>query len=311
MSNGPLKLSPAPLTVLSSDEQLFRDSVFEFADREVTAAGSRNGRARASMSNALMTGPLRSRRHGHRNPRRTWRCRRDVLPLGPGGRGAVAGRPVGWRVRRRAEHAGHQRAAALGQRGSAADDICPRLAARLGRCLRAVRGRLRQRCVRDGDARPSRSGDRLGPHRPQAVDHQRERSRHLHRLRQRRIPTPAIAASRRSSSSARFAGFTVGKKEDKLGIRASSTCELLLDECRVPRANVLGEVGKGYKVAIETLNEGRIGIGAQMIGLAQGALDHADPLHPRAQAVRQADRRVPGSAAPARARRDRRRRRRG
>ena len=70
-------------------------------------------------------------------------------------------------------------------------------------------------------------------------------------------------------------GFTVGGKEDKLGIRASSTCELLLEECRVPRANVLGEVGKGYKVAIETLNEGRIGIGAQMIGLARGALDHA------------------------------------
>ena len=72
-----------------------------------------------------------------------------------------------------------------------------------------------------------------------------------------------------------FPGFTVGKKEDKLGIRASSTCELLFDGCRVPRANVLGEVGKGYKVAIETLNEGRIGIGAQMIGLAHGALDHA------------------------------------
>jgi len=69
-------------------------------------------------------------------------------------------------------------------------------------------------------------------------------------------------------------GFSVGKKEDKLGIRASSTCELLFEECRVPRANVLGEVGKGYKVAIETLNEGRIGIGAQMIGLAQGAVDH-------------------------------------
>jgi alkylation response protein AidB-like acyl-CoA dehydrogenase len=69
-------------------------------------------------------------------------------------------------------------------------------------------------------------------------------------------------------------GFTVGTKEDKLGIRASSTCELLFEQCRVPKANVLGEVGKGYKVAIETLNEGRIGIGAQMIGLAQGALDH-------------------------------------
>src|SRR5204863_5824284 len=72
-----------------------------------------------------------------------------------------------------------------------------------------------------------------------------------------------------------FAGFTVGKKEDKLGIRASSTCELLLEDCRVPRDNVLGEAGRGYKVAIETLNEGRIGIGAQMIGLTQGALDHA------------------------------------
>ena len=70
-------------------------------------------------------------------------------------------------------------------------------------------------------------------------------------------------------------GFKVGKKEDKLGIRASSTCELILDDCRVPKANVIGEVGKGYKVAIETLNEGRIGIGAQMTGLAQGALDHA------------------------------------
>ena len=66
-----------------------------------------------------------------------------------------------------------------------------------------------------------------------------------------------------------FEGFAVGKKEDKLGIRASSTCELLLDGCKVPRENVLGEVGKGYKVAIETLNEGRIGIGAQMIGLAR------------------------------------------
>jgi alkylation response protein AidB-like acyl-CoA dehydrogenase len=72
-----------------------------------------------------------------------------------------------------------------------------------------------------------------------------------------------------------FDGFTVGKKEDKLGIRASSTCELILEDCRVPRENVLGEPGKGYKTAIETLNEGRIGIGAQMIGLAKGALHHA------------------------------------
>jgi len=72
-----------------------------------------------------------------------------------------------------------------------------------------------------------------------------------------------------------FPGFQVGKKEDKLGIRASSTCELIIDNCRVPRENVLGEIGQGYKIAIETLNEGRIAIGAQMIGLARGALDHA------------------------------------
>jgi alkylation response protein AidB-like acyl-CoA dehydrogenase len=69
-------------------------------------------------------------------------------------------------------------------------------------------------------------------------------------------------------------GLHVGRKEDKLGIRASSTCELVLDECRVPKRHVVGEIGRGYKIAIETLNEGRIGIGAQMVGLAQAALDH-------------------------------------
>ena len=72
-----------------------------------------------------------------------------------------------------------------------------------------------------------------------------------------------------------FPGFQVGKKEDKLGLRASSTCELILDNCRVPRENAIGEVGQGYKVAMETLNEGRIGIGAQMIGLARAALEHS------------------------------------
>jgi alkylation response protein AidB-like acyl-CoA dehydrogenase len=73
----------------------------------------------------------------------------------------------------------------------------------------------------------------------------------------------------------KFPGFSVGKKEDKLGIRASSTCELILEDCKVPKENVLGEPGKGYKIAIETLNEGRIGIGAQMIGLARGAWEYA------------------------------------
>jgi short-chain 2-methylacyl-CoA dehydrogenase len=72
-----------------------------------------------------------------------------------------------------------------------------------------------------------------------------------------------------------FPGFQVGRKEDKIGLRASSTCELILEDCRVPKENVMAEVGKGYKIAIETLNEGRIAIGAQMIGLARGALQHA------------------------------------
>jgi alkylation response protein AidB-like acyl-CoA dehydrogenase len=72
-----------------------------------------------------------------------------------------------------------------------------------------------------------------------------------------------------------FEGFSVGKKEDKLGIRASSTTELILENCKVPKENVLGEVGKGYKVSIETLNEGRIGIAAQMLGIAQGAFECA------------------------------------
>jgi len=72
-----------------------------------------------------------------------------------------------------------------------------------------------------------------------------------------------------------FPGFTVGRKENKIGLRASSTCEVILEDCKVPRENVIGEVGKGYKIAIETLNEGRIAIGAQMIGLARGALDSA------------------------------------
>jgi butyryl-CoA dehydrogenase/short/branched chain acyl-CoA dehydrogenase len=70
-------------------------------------------------------------------------------------------------------------------------------------------------------------------------------------------------------------GFSIGKKEDKLGIRASSTCELILDDVRIHSAQILGELGRGYRIAIETLNEGRIGIGAQMLGLAEGAFEHA------------------------------------
>ena len=135
----------------------------------------------------------------------------------------------------------------------------------------------------------------------QALDHEQPRGRSVHRLRDRRsggwLPRVTAFLVERG-----FPGFTIGRKEDKLGIRASSTCELLFDDCRVPGANVLGEIGKGYKVAIETLNEGRIGIGAQMVGLAQGALDHAIAYTKERQAVRQADRGVSGGAASAGAR---------
>ncbi len=113
------------------------------------------------------------------------------------------------------------------------------------------------------------------PQRPQALDHQRRRRRRVHRLRHRRSRGRLQEASPRSWSNAAHPDSPSARKEDKLGIRASSTCELLFDDCRVAGDRVLGEVGKGYKVAIETLNEGRIGIGAQMVGLAQGALDHA------------------------------------
>ena len=129
-------------------------------------------------------------------------------------------------------------------------------------------------------------GDHYRAHRPQTVDHECGRSRIVPAVRDGESGRWATRASRRFWSSASSRDFQVGKKEDKLGIRASSTCELILDDCRVPKANVLGEVGKGYKIAIETLNEGRIGIGAQMLGLAQGALDHALAYAQAAQAVR-------------------------
>ena len=153
---------------------------------------------------------------------------------------------------------------------------------------------------------PTTRRRRLRAARPQAVDHQRRGGRTSSSSSRTSIPAAGYQGITAFLVERDFPGFTVGKKEDKLGIRACSTCELILDDCRVADGNVLGEVGKGYKVAIETLNEGRIGIGAQMIGLAQGALDHAIAyVKTRAQAVRQADRRLPGRPVPARARRDR------
>ena len=149
--------------------------------------------------------------------------------------------------------------------------------------------------------RAEKRGDALGPQRPEDVDHQRRRGARSTSCSRTRIRRPATRGSRRSSSSAASRDSRVGKKEDKLGIRASSTTELILDDVEVPAENVLGPVGQGYKIAIETLNEGRIGIGAQMIGVAQGALARRDRVREGAQAVRQEARRVSGHSVPARA----------
>ena len=234
------------------------------------------------------------------------RRRRHVLPLGARGRGAVARRPVGRRARRRAEHARHQRAAALGQRRHQARATCRSWPpSTVGAYALSEAGSGSDAFALTTRARRATATSYVLTGRKLWITNGNEAD--LFIVFATSTPTPATAASPRSSSSAASPGFTVGKKEDKLGIRASSTCELIFEDCRVPRANVLGEVGKGYKVAIETLNEGRIGIGAQMLGLAQGALDHAIAYTQGAEAVRQGDRRVPGRAAPARARRHRRR----
>ena len=157
------------------------------------------------------------------------------------------------------------------------DDIkrryLPKLASTHGRRLLPVGSRLGQRRLRAADARRPRP--RTATRSPAASCGSPTATKPTcSSSSPTSIRKPAIAASPAFLVERGAPGFTVGKKEDKLGIRASSTCELLFEDCLVRRDRVLGEVGKGYKVAIETLNEGRIGIGAQMIGLAQGALDH-------------------------------------
>ena len=221
-----------------------------------------------------------------------------LLSLGSGGRGAVARRSVDRRPGRRPEHARDQRVSALGKRRAEAA-LSAKARQRLGRRLCAVGVRLRQRRVCAGDARATVSTRRRRRTcSPAASCGSPTRTRRTSSSSSPpSIPRPATAASPRSSSSAASPGFTVGKKEDKLGIRASSTCELILEDCRVPPRQMLGEVGKGYKTAIETLNEGRIGIGAQMLGLARGALDHAIRYTQGTQAVRQGHRRIPGASS--------------
>ena len=269
MGQETVEITP-PLTVFSEDERLFRDSVREFADAKVRPL-VREMDEQAKMSAALV---------------------RQLFELGvmgievPETHGGAGGRffhsvlaveelsrvdpSVGVLV-------DVQNTLVINALLRWANDemkqrFLPQARRRRRRRLRAIGSRLGQRRVRADDARP-RGRRRLRAQRTEALDHQRQRGGRVHRVRHAgpvgRLPrhhrVPRRTRVSRASPSAR--------RKTSSGIRASSTCELMLDDCHVPRANVLGELGKGYKIAIETLNEGRIGIGAQMLGLARGALD--------------------------------------
>ena len=217
---------------------------------------------------------LRAGPHGHRGAGAVRRRRRRHLHGGAGRRGAGPGgrrRPrstwtcrTRWSTTRSSAGATTSRRRAT-SRGSRRDLVGAYRAVGAGLRLRRLRARdpRRAEAATAGSSPAARSGSPTAP-RPACSSSS---------------PTPIRPRATRASPAfiveRDFPGFSVGKKEDKLGIRASSTTELILEQCEVPEANVLGPVGQGYKIAIETLNEGRIGIGAQMIGVAQGALEAA------------------------------------
>ena len=197
---------------------------------------------------------------------------RHVLRRDPGGRGDLGGGPFGGRAGGCAEHAVHQRAGALGNDG-AEEAYLPRLATdTVGAYAlsEAASGSdafaLQTRATRRGDDYVL-NGQKLW------ITNAKEAG--LFIVFATLDPAAGYKGITAFLVEKGTPGFTLGKKEDKLGIRASSTCELIFHDCVVPAAQVLGEPGKGYKIAIETLNEGRIGIGAQMLGLARGAWGHA------------------------------------
>ena len=259
------------LTRLAEDEAIFRDSVYEFADKEIRPL-AREMDEHAKMSPGADQEAVRARRDERRGARELRRRRRHVLPLGAGGRVAVARRSVGRRAGRRAEHAGDQRRDAAGAptRSSAST------------CRSSPTNTIGAYCL--SEAGSGSDAFALATRATEKGDGFAITGRKLWITNGNEADMFIVFANVNPDAGYRgitafivdrgTPGFTVGKKEDKLGIRASSTCELLFEDCVVPKSQILGEVGKGYKVAIETLNEGRIGIGAQMLGLAQGALDH-------------------------------------
>ena len=209
---------------------------------------------------------FRHRSDGHRDPGRIRRAGRHVLSGHSGGGRAFRGGSFGRRDRRRAEHHLQQRPAALGQR-RAKDPYLPRLAENTV----ASYALSEAGSGSDAFALATRAEDQGGHFllngRKLWITNAAEAGLFL--LFANANPAAGYKGITAFLVERDFPGFQVGKKEDKLGLRASSTCELILDNCRVPRENVMGEIGKGYKIAIETLNEGRIAIGGQMIGLAR------------------------------------------
>ena len=164
----------------------------------------------------------------------------------------------------------------------------PRMASDMGRRLRAQRGRFRLGRVRPATKAELKGSDYVLNGRKLWITNGKEAG-DVHSVFATLDPAAGYKGITAFLVEKDFPGFTVGKKEDKLGIRASSTCELILEDCRVPKNNVLGEVGKGYKIAIETLNEGRIGIGAQMLGRGARRLGVCRQVCAGTQAVRQTD----------------------
>ena len=218
-----------PLSALSDDERLFRDSVYEFADREIRPL-VREMDAHAKIPPILIDQLFDARRHGHRDPEHSAAAGRRSS-FRAGGRSAFPRRSVGRGACRRPEHAVHQRTAPLGQRRHQSDATCRSWLTLVGAYALSEAGSgsdafaLTTRAVEHGDhsSCPAASCGSRTPTKPTSSSFLPPSTR-----------TPAIAASPPLSSSAASPGFTVGKKEDKLGIRASSTCELLFEECRVP-----------------------------------------------------------------------------
>ena len=250
---------------------MFRDNIRQFADEKVRPLVKEMDE-KGVFDQDLIHQFFQLGLMGIEIPGAVRRRRRQVLRSDPGGGGNVARRRLRRRRRRRAEHAGQQCIAALGQRG--AEETLPAAHGRRHlRRLRAERSRFRIRRLRPADPAELKGSDYVLNGRKLWITNGKEAG--LFVLFATVDPAAGYKGITAFLIEKEFPGFTVGKKEDKLGIRASSTCELILEDCRVPKSNVLGEVGKGYKIAIETLNEGRIGIGAQMAGVARGAWEYA------------------------------------